>query len=265
MRVKKISLAALAALVAALVVPSSAGAVKAPTGSAKKADAYVQPVLGGIYGRGVNGPGSYAVLIDVHEINKVKGAKGKPVRSANCSNDGADSGTYLYTGWKVGGNTVAHLNTATVPSSLGSVTGSLQTSFDVWRTETAVPAFTVATDGTATKYTANRTYEIMWGRTGGSLATTYTWRWNDGTVESDVVFDKSHTWWQAPSEGDGCYEDAGNRYDVANIATHEFGHVYGLDHPSGARYETMYAYGYSGETLKRSPATGDRSGISTLY
>ena len=266
MRFKSLAVGALAALSAALLVPTTAGASQAPTANAKKADAYVEPVIGGVYGRGANGPGSYAVLIDVHAIEKAKGGgKAKPTASANCSNAGAESGTYLFTGWKVGGNTVAHLNTATVPAGLGSVTSALQSSFNAWRVDGAIPAFSVATDGTATRYGANRTYEIMWGRTGGSLATTYTWRWNDGTIESDVVFDKSHTWWQAPSEGDGCYEDAGSRYDVANIATHEFGHVYGLDHPSGARFETMYAFGFSGETLKRSPATGDRSGISTLY
>ena len=261
MRVKSLCLVALVAL-SIVSFPSTGGAAK-PARQAVAHDGYVEPVIGGIYGLGVNGPGSYAVLIDVHEINKAK--KAKPTGSANCSNAGAEAGTYLYTGWKVGGNTVAHLNTSTVPSSVGSVTNALQSSFNVWRVDAAVPSFSVATDGTVTRYTANRTYEIMWGRTGGSLATTYTWRWNDGRIESDVVFDNGHNWWQAPSEGDGCYEEAGNRYDVANIATHEFGHVYGLDHPSGARFETMYAYGYSGETLKRSPASGDRNGISTLY
>lgn len=97
------------------------------------------------------------------------------------------------------------------------------------------------------------------------LATTYTWRWNDGTIESDVVFNKGVAWWKAPSEGDGCYETAGAVYDVGNIATHEFGHAYGLDHPTGARFETMYAYGYSGETLKRSLATGDVAGVRANY
>lgn len=251
------------ALVVALF-PATVGAAKT-SAQQSVGRGYVEPVIGGIYGRGVNGPGSYAVLIDVHEINKAKGGKGKPNARANCTNAGAEAGTYVYTGWKVGGNTVAHLNTSTVPSSVGSATNALQSSFNAWRVDAAAPSFTVATDGTATRYTANRTYEILWGRTGGSLATTYTWRWNDGAIESDVVFDNGPTWWQAPSEGDGCYEDAGNRYDVANIATHEFGHVYGLGHPSGARFETMYAFGYSGETLKRSPASGDRSGISTLY
>jgi hypothetical protein len=211
----------------------------------------------------VNGPGSYAVLIDVHAIKKAKG--GRP-GGANCSNAGAESGTYKGTGWVIGGDRVAHLNTSTVPSHLGNVTSDLEASWDVWSAaDAAAPRVNVATDGTVTRYTANRTYDILWGSTGGSLATTYTWRWNDGFIESDVVFNKGVAWWKAPTEGDGCFEDAGAVYDVGNIATHEFGHAYGLDHPTGARYETMYAYGYSGETLKRSLATGDRAGVASLY
>jgi hypothetical protein len=223
---------------------------------------YEEPRVGGIYGRGAHGPGSYAVLIDVHGVKK---GKGKPAGAANCSNAGAESGDFVYTGWKVGGSRTAHLNVATVPSGIGSVTSALQSSWNAWRVESAVPAVNVATDGTVTKYTANRSYDVLWGRTGGSLATTYTWRWNDGFIESDVVFNFKYAWWQAPSEGDGCYEGAGNVYDVGNIATHEFGHAYGLDHPAGARFETMYAYGFSGETLKRSPASGDRAGVAALY
>ncbi len=234
-----------------------------PVEAAGKSGAYERPVIGAIYGRGAAGPGSYAVLIDVSEIQK---GRAKPVRAANCSNAGAESGTYAYTGWKVSGNKTAHLNTATVPSGLGSVTSALQTSWNVWRSaDSAVPAVSVATDGTVNRYTANQRYDILWGSTGGSLATTYTWRWSDGTIESDVVFSKQVAWWQAPSEGDGCYETAGNVYDVANIATHEFGHAYGLDHAANGRFETMYPYGYSGETLKRSPALGDRNGVAALY
>ncbi|MQA98685.1 MAG: matrixin family metalloprotease [Actinobacteria bacterium] len=254
MRSKVMFVAAFALLAA--VVPGGAFAQRSgvPDGVA---------VVGSIHGRGVAGPGSYAVLIDIHEMPK---AKAKPTRAANCSNAGAESGTYGLTGWKIGGNRVAHLSTATVPSSLGSVTSTLEASWDVWSAaEPAAPSVNVATDGTVTRYTANRSYDILWGRTGRSLATTYTWRWSDGTIESDVVFDKGVTWWKAPSEGDGCYETAGNVYDVANIATHEFGHAYGLDHPSGARFETMYAYGYSGETLKRSLATGDVAGVRANY
>ncbi|MGH2819566.1 MAG: M66 family metalloprotease [Actinomycetota bacterium] len=252
------------ALVAVPLAPPIASASR-PAVEAR----YVEPRIGGIYGRGVHGPGSYAVLIDVHHLrdkgNK-GGKRGKPVAAANCSNAGTESGTYVFTGWKVGGSRTAHLTTATVPAYLGSVTSALKASWNAWRSaDPAVPAVNVATDGTVTRYTANRSYDLLWGRTRGSLATTYTWRWNDGFIESDTVFDRGVTWWQAPSEGDGCYESAGDRYDVANIATHEFGHSYGLGHPAGARFETMFAYGYSGETLKRSPALGDRRGAAALY
>lgn len=260
MRSRLLSIAVL--VVALLATPTNAS----PLGGQATASAkYVEPRIGGIYGRGAHGPGSYAVLIDVHEMKKGKGDRGKPIRSANCSNAGTETGKYTYTGWKIAGNRTAHLNVATVPTGLGGVTSTLQSSWNVWRVDGAVPSVNVVTDGTVTKYTANRSYDLLWGRTGGSLATTYTWRWNDGFIESDTVFDLGVAWWQASSEGDGCFEGAGNVYDVANIATHEFGHSYGLGHPSGARYETMYAYGYSGETLKRSPALGDRNGISALY
>ena len=62
----------------------------------------------------------------------------------------------------------------------------------------------------------------------------------------------------------GCVESTA-RYDLANIATHEFGHTYGLDHAANGRWETMYPYGFTGETLKRSLAAGDTAGIRSLY
>ena len=256
MKFRSILTTATAALI--LLGPASEAT---PRGSAVPPP-YEQPRIGGVYGRGFHGPGSYAILLDVH---KTKGGKARPSGTANCSNAGAASGTFAHTGWKVGGARTARLNPATVPSGLGSVTSALQSSWNAWRVEGAVPAVTVAANGTVTKYTANRSYDLLWGRTGGSLATTYTWRWNDGFVESDTVFNFKYLWWQAPNEGDGCFEGAGNVYDVANIATHEFGHSYGLDHPAGARFETMYAFGYSGETLKRSLAAGDRAGVAALY
>ena len=251
---RRVALAFSLALVGALLVPSSAGA--------DGGSGYVEPRLGGIYGRGAKGPGSYAVLIDVHSI---KPSRARQPRAANCTNAGAEAGTFETTGWVIGGPRTAHLNTATVPSYLGGATNQLQNSWNAWQVDSGVPAVTLATDGAVTRYTANGKYDILWGRTGGSLATTYTWRWSDGSIESDVVFATKFTWFKAGLEGDGCYEDAGNRYDVANIATHEFGHAYGLDHPSGATFETMYAFASTGETLKRSPATGDVAGMRSLY
>ena len=204
-----------------------------------------------------------ATLVDVHGI-KLAAKPGPKPTQANCSPDGQTNGGYALTGWKVGGPTTAYLNTSTVPSGLGSVTAALQAGFDAWL-EPGVPRITVATGGTATRASANRRYEVMWGRAGGStLAVTYTWRWNDGTMESDTVFNKAVAWALLPSDPDGC-DLSQPYYDVGNIATHEFGHTYGLDHPAGDRFETMYAYGYSGETLKRSPANGDLAGINAVY
>ena len=258
MRLRSVSLVTCALLVVVL----SAGASSAAAGSGRRGPyAYIPPRLGGVYGVGVHGPGSYAILIDVHRARAAK-----PSGTANCSNAGAESGKYAYTGWKIAASRQAHLNVSSVPAYLGSVTTDLQSSWNAWRAaDSAVPSVSVRTDGSVTKYTANRSYDLLWGRTGGSLATTYTWRWNDGFIESDTVFNRGYTWWRAPGEGDGCYENAGSVYDVANIATHEFGHSYGMDHPANARFETMYAYGYTGETLKRSLATGDTAGIRALY
>lgn len=208
-----------------------------------------------------------ATLIDVHEINPARDQAGKGGGgTANCSADdpGAYTGATVATGWLVAAGTVAHLNPATVPSTLGDVADELQAAFDAW-VGGGVPSVAVVNDGTATRYGATRTNDVLFGRTGSSLATTYTWRWSDGVVESDVVFNKGVAWFNASAEGTGCVTSVGAKYDVRNIATHEFGHVYGLDHPAGARYETMYAYGYSGETLKWSPTPGELNGLAGLY
>jgi matrixin len=208
----------------------------------------------------------HATLIDVHETSAARNPAKGGSSAANCVDD--DPSRYsttgpTYTGWKSSPTTTtAHLNVPTVPSSLGSVTATLQAAFDAW---SGAPGINVATDGTVTRYTANRQDDLLWGRTGSSIATTYTWRWNDGLVESDVVFNKSYAWFLAEDDGTGCLEGAGARFDVGNIATHEFGHVYGLDHPAGARFESMYAYGYTGETLKRTPTPGELNGIGALY
>jgi hypothetical protein len=201
----------------------------------------------------------HATLIDVHAIYV---NKAKPTSTANCSNDGGSNGLFSLTGWEVQGAKTARLNTATVPSYLGSVTSVLQASFNAWN---GGPTITVATGGTVTKPTANHRYDLMWGRTGGNtIAVTYTWQWSNGEIESDVLFNSRLPWFKAASEGDGCDESRA-AYDVRNIATHEFGHVYGLGHPGNDRFETMYAYGFTGETLKWSPENGDIAGMNVVY
>jgi len=206
-----------------------------------------------------------AELIDVHAIKMARNPA-RPSGGANCTNAGAETGRYLLTGWAVQGNKTALFNTTTVPSylSVSATASAMQGGFSAW---TGAPSINVSNSTSSSlKPTANHQYELMFGKAGGTtLAVTYTWRWSTGEIESDTLFNTAVQWANLGSEGDGCYENAGAVYDVQNIAAHEFGHTYGLDHPSNARFETMYAYGFSGETLKRSPASGDRNGINAIY
>lgn len=209
-----------------------------------------------------------AVLIGVH-ATRVSFAKPGPT-VANCSNQPASPGNggYVFTGWEVQGAKTARLNASTVPGGLSSnaVVSALDASFSAWeQADASVPNITVSTGATVTKATANHSYDLLFGRTSGSsIAVTYTWRWSNGEIESDTVFNSRLAWFMASSEGDGCNESV-PRYDLRNIATHEFGHTYGLSHPAGARWETMYAYGFTGETLKWSLGAGDTDGVRALY
>lgn len=203
-----------------------------------------------------------ATLISVDEL-KMAAKPGPSV--ANCSNDGTGSGPVELTGWEVdAGGEVAHLNMSTIPSGLDATAtlNAMRAGFNAWN---GAPTITVDTAGSVTRYTANHSYDLLFGRTGGSsIAVTYTWRWSDGSVESDTVFNSRLPWFNAGAEGDGCLETQ-PAYEVRNIATHEFGHTYGLGHAPDGRFETMYPYGYTGETLKWSPESGDLAGINAIY
>jgi len=192
----------------------------------------------------------------------------------NCSPD--DPSQYLstpaYTGFtSTISDRTAHFNAATKPAALTTATSDIQAAFNTWVAENPkAPPFTVTTAApVVTSATANRHTDVLFGRApGNAIAVTYTWRWSDtGQYESDTVFNKRVPWAEIPTTGvgaDGCNETV-VAYDLQNIATHELGHIYGLGHPAGDRFATMYAYGYTGETLKRSLATSDQIGIDALY
>lgn len=79
-------------------------------------------------------------------------------------------------------------------------------------------------------------------------------------LEADITFDNSKLWSAQPLGVAG-------RYDVENIGTHEAGHTFGLGdlYDSEDSQQTMYGYGATGETIKRTLAWGDQAGIHALY
>ena len=75
-----------------------------------------------------------------------------------------------------------------------------------------------------------------------------------------VVFDTDEPW--AVGNGIGA-----NYISVGNVATHEFGHVAGLNHvnsPKGGCL-TMYTFSGGGKTQKMTLGIGDKLGLDALY
>ncbi len=93
-----------------------------------------------------------------------------------------------------------------------------------------------------------------------AIAVTFYWynRFSKELVEADTVFNSDFSW----SIG-----GVANKYDLQNIATHEFGHWLVLSDLYSFRDSalTMYGYGYFGETIKSSLGKGDISGINRVY
>jgi hypothetical protein len=94
-----------------------------------------------------------------------------------------------------------------------------------------------------------------------TIAVTTTWynRFTHQAVESDGQYNTYYSWSRSGAAG---------AMDVVDIATHEIGHSFGLDHPKGAggiSCLTMYAYASQGETQKRTLGDGDLLGIRSIY
>jgi hypothetical protein len=180
-------------------------------------------------------------------------------------NPGPGTNQFALDGFKVQGPRTIRFNVSTTPGGLSNVAGTLQAALSTWSSaDSRAPQITVTSDGTTTSPTADHQDEAMFANLGGTtLAVTYTWQWSNGEVESDMALNANAAWFQAPSEGSGCYAVAA--YDVQNTMTHESGHLYGLAHANSSPGNTMYASATAGETYKRSLAPGDILGIQHIY
>ena len=104
-----------------------------------------------------------------------------------------------------------------------------------------------------------------------------TWIWyldNDGSggmsatdeiIETDIVFNLGSIKWGIDPDGEGPTKI--KNFDVQDIATHEAGHVVGLDDLYESKYSELTMYGYSskGETKKISLEVGDVLGTQAIY
>lgn len=84
----------------------------------------------------------------------------------------------------------------------------------------------------------------------------------DIVTEADVRLDKdNHGWTLTPGNYSECL---GYKYDIQSVLTHEFGHVYGLNH-SPDEYATMYKTMPVCSKYPRTLAGGDLRGLRILY
>lgn len=87
-------------------------------------------------------------------------------------------------------------------------------------------------------------------------------------VDADIYFNADNFDWAVIQD-----EEDYNKVDVQNIATHEIGHMIGLDHSSIALFEsdpelyeaTMFYASGRGEISRRTPQVDDERGVRSLY
>jgi hypothetical protein len=91
----------------------------------------------------------------------------------------------------------------------------------------------------------------------GTVAVTPLWFFSDGRIsDADVLFNGSGFAFTTSGQS--------GRFDIQDVATHELGHLLGLDH-SGVTGATLYPYVDSTVILHRSPALDDIGGLRAAY
>lgn len=98
---------------------------------------------------------------------------------------------------------------------------------------------------------------------GGTLGVTCTWSYGSGqAVESDMLYDSGVAWYTGNTAPNGCW----NQFSLRGVATHEFGHAFGLDHSPGDSCNlTMYPSTGPCNDAARSFGLGDVEGLESIY
>jgi hypothetical protein len=86
--------------------------------------------------------------------------------------------------------------------------------------------------------------------------------WSNGlgwVLNADTLYKNTLSWWTS-SMTTGCF----GMYDLQNVATHEIGHAFGLDHPADST-QVMYASAALCDFGKRLLGSGDHAGLMAIY
>lgn len=144
--------------------------------------------------------------------------------------------------------------TGTIASCDRTVTSSARNSYV--RLATQVPGLT--DKGGCSK--SNGYSVVGWGKLpSGTLGVTCVWYDGNGVAkESDQRYATSYKW----SSTTTC---SGARFDTQAVATHEWGHLYGLGHVKTGTGQVMEPSGGYCDTGSRTLGLGDMTGIAAIY
>jgi hypothetical protein len=161
-------------------------------------------------------------------------------------------------------NGIAFSRADNVPNDWGS---PLAASFATWNTPLLGSTYftmpgSVAAVARPSKFSDGTNYIGLAKIQGSALAVAYTWsdRFTGRITEADVYFNSRYSWAVA-SPTSTCPN--GSAYDIESIATHELGHVIGLDHIN-VLAATLYQSAPAGETRKRTLTVGEVNKASSL-
>ncbi|UCC91631.1 MAG: matrixin family metalloprotease [Candidatus Aenigmatarchaeota archaeon] len=148
--------------------------------------------------------------------------------------------------------------------------GAISAGAEEWDAHTSanlVGTYSIDNGATWDDETPDGRNEMVFGdyQQAGVIAVTIIWGYFYGKpdtreiLEFDILFDTDFAWGDATKDP--------SVMDLQNIATHEFGHGFGLGdlYETSCIEETMYGYSTEGETSKRDLNAGDIVGIQELY
>lgn len=148
----------------------------------------------------------------------------------------------------------------------GEIRAAVSMASDAWRGFASVPDIAIekgAPPAYSSSQRGNGIYLLpKWPFESQQLAVTVvTYDQNGDVLGADVLVNGEKSF-ALLNEGDSVQSD---RYDIAAVLTHEFGHVLGLDESYQHPEATMFPQIHQGETRPRLLSNDDQAGVTAIY